>query len=63
MLADLQPKLFQELWKESLSLDVEPISAVIERIELLAPDTGKVLLTLLDDFHMRRLRELIEKAG
>jgi len=63
MLADLQPKLFQELWEESLSLDVEPIPAVIERIELLAPDTGKVLLTLLDDFHMRRLRELIEKAG
>ena len=63
MLADLHPKLFQELREESLSLDVEPISAVIERIEPLAPDTAKVLLTLLDDFHMRRLRELIEKAG
>jgi hypothetical protein len=37
MLADLHPKLFQELREESLSLGVEPISAVIERIEPLAP--------------------------
>ena len=63
MLADLQPKLFQELWEESLSLDVEPISAVIERIEPLVLDTAKDRLTLLDDFHMMRLGELIEKAG
>ena len=46
-----------------MSLDSEAISAVIERIEPLAPDTAKGLLTLLDDFQMRRLRELIEKAG
>lgn len=29
MLADLHPKLFQELREASLSLDVEPISAAI----------------------------------
>jgi hypothetical protein len=42
---------------------VEAISADIERIEPLVPDKAKDLLTLLDDFHMMRLRELIEKPG
>jgi CheY-like chemotaxis protein len=63
MLADLPADLLQELRETSLSLDVEAISAVIQRIEPLAPDTAKGLRTLLDDMQMARLRELIEKAG
>ena len=63
MLAGLPPHLLQELRETSMSLDSEAISAVIERIEPLAPDTAKGLQTLLDNFQMRRLRELIEKAG
>ena len=63
MLAGLPPQLFQELRETSMSLNSEAISAVIERIEPLAPDTAKGLQTLLDDFQMRRLRELIEEAG
>ena len=63
MLAGLPPQLLQELRETSMSLNSEAISAVIERIEPLAPDTAKGLQTLLDDFQMRRLRELIEEAG
>jgi len=63
MLAGLPPHLLQELRETSKSLDSEAISDVIERIEPLAPDTAKVLQTLLDGLQMRRLRELIEKAG
>jgi hypothetical protein len=53
----------KKLREASLSLDVEAISADIERIEPLVPDKAKDLLTLLYDFHMMRLRELIEKPG
>jgi len=63
MLADLPAELLQELRGEALSLNREAITAVIERIEPLAPDTAKGLRTLLDDFRMGRLRELLEKAG
>ena len=63
MLADLPADLLQELRETSLSLDVEAISAVIQRIEPLAPDTAKGLLTLLDDMQMGRLQKLMEKAG
>ena len=63
MLADLPADLLQELRETSLSLDMEAISAVIQRIEPLAPDTAKGLLTLLDDMQMGRLQKLMEKAG
>jgi CheY-like chemotaxis protein len=60
MLADLPPELLQELRKTSLSLNRAAISAVIERIEPLAPDTAKGLRTLLDDFQMGRIGKLLE---
>jgi signal transduction histidine kinase/ligand-binding sensor domain-containing protein/CheY-like chemotaxis protein len=63
MLADLPAELLQELRGATLSLNIEAISAVIERIEPLAPDTANGLQILLDDFQMGRLQELIEKAG
>jgi hypothetical protein len=62
MLADLPAELLQELRRTALSLNSEAISAVIERIEPLAPDTANGLRTLLDDMQMGRLQELIEKA-
>ena len=60
MLADLPEDLLQELRKTSLSLNRKAISAVIERIEPLAPDTAKGLRTLLDDFQMGRIGKLLE---
>ncbi len=62
-LADLSAELLQELRAATMSLNIEAITAVIERIEPLAPDTAKGLRTLLDDLQMGRLQELIEKAG
>jgi CheY-like chemotaxis protein/anti-sigma regulatory factor (Ser/Thr protein kinase) len=64
MLADLPAELLQKLRGATLalmSLNIDAISAVIERIEPLAPDTAKGLRTLLDDFQMGQLRELLEK--
>ena len=63
MLADLPAELLQELRGATLSLNSDAISAVIERIEPLAPDTANGLRTLLDNMQMGRLQELIEKAG
>ena len=63
MLADLPAELLQELRGANLSLNSDAISAVIERIEPLAPDTANGLRTLLDNMQMGRLQELIEKAG
>ena len=59
MLAELPPDLLQELRETLLSLDREVISAVTERIESLAPDTAKGLRTLLDDFQIGRIRDLL----
>ena len=60
MLADLPVDLLQELRETSLSLDRQAISAVIESTERLAPDTTKGLRTLLENFQMGRIRELLE---
>jgi hypothetical protein len=59
MLADLPADLLQELWQMSLLLDVEAISAVIQRIEPLALDTAKGLQTLLDNFEINLIRDLL----
>jgi hypothetical protein len=61
MLAELPAELLRELREATLSLNNEAITAVIERIEPLAPDTAKGLRALLDDLQMGRLQELIEK--
>jgi hypothetical protein len=60
MLAELPPELLIELREKSLSLDREAISAVIERIEPLIPNTAKGLRNLLDDFQIGRIRDLLE---
>ncbi len=59
MLAGLPPHLLQELRETSMSLDSEAISAVIKRIEPLAPDTAKDLQTLMDDFQIGRIHDLL----
>jgi len=59
MLADLPAELLQELRRTTLSLNSAAISAVIERIEPLDPDTAKGLQTLMDDFQIGRIHDLL----
>jgi signal transduction histidine kinase/FixJ family two-component response regulator len=59
MLADLPAELLNELRDATLSLNREAISAVIERIEPLAPDTAKGLRTFLDEYQIGRIRDLL----
>jgi predicted ATPase/signal transduction histidine kinase/CheY-like chemotaxis protein len=59
MLADLPPDLLRELHKATLVLNRETILAVIERIEPLAPDTAKGLETLMDNFQVGLIRNLL----
>ena len=63
ILAELPAELIQELREATLSLNRKAISAIIDRIEPLAPDTALGLRTLLDDFQMGRIEELIEKTA
>ena len=63
MLADLPEELLRELRGAILLLNSEAITAVIERIGPLAPETAQGLQTLLDGVQMGRLQELIAKAG
>jgi CheY-like chemotaxis protein len=60
LLADLPAEFLQEFRGATLSLNREAISEVIDRIEPLAPDTAKGLLTLPDDFQIGRIRDLLE---
>ena len=57
MLADLPAELLQELREATKSLDSEAITAVIKRIEPL--DTAKGLQTLMDDFQIGRIHDLL----
>ena len=59
MLADLPTELLQELREATLTLNSEAITAVIERIEPLDPDTAKDLQTLMDDFQIGRIHDLL----
>ena len=59
MLAELPAELLQELREATKSLNSEAITAVIERIEPLAPDTAKGLQTLMDDFQIGRIHDLL----
>jgi PAS domain S-box-containing protein len=61
-LADLPIELLQELREATLSLNSEAITALIARIEPLAPDTAEGLRTLLDDLQMGRLQDLLEEV-
>jgi|GEM_PF-2065436 len=59
LLEGLPAELLQELNKACLSLDTEAISTVIKRIEQQSPNTAKGLQSLLDDFQIGRIRELL----
>jgi len=59
MLTELPAELLNDLRQATLALDREAISAVIDRIEPLAPDTAKGLRTLLDEFQIGRIRDLL----
>ena len=59
MLADLPADLLQELRETIPALNREAISAVIERIEPLAPDTANGLREMLDKFQMTKLMNLL----
>ena len=62
MLADLPAELLQELREATKSLNSEAITAVIKRIEPLDPDTAKGLQTLMDDFQIGRIYDLLGEA-
>ena len=53
--------LLQGFREATMSLNSEAITAVIERIEPLAPDTTKGLRTVLDGLQMGRLQDLPEE--
>jgi signal transduction histidine kinase/CheY-like chemotaxis protein len=59
MLAELPRELFEELRKTTLALDREATLLVIERIKAQAPETADGLRTLVMDFQMGRLGELL----
>ena len=59
MLADLPAELLQELREATKSLDSEAITAVIERIEPLDPDTAKGLRILMDNFQTGLISDLL----
>lgn len=59
LLEALPAELLQELTKACLSLDTKAISGIIERIEPLSQDTAKGLQTLLDNFQIGQIRDLI----
>jgi len=59
MLAELPQELLRELRQAIRVLDREAIFAVIERIEPLAPDTAKGLRTLMDNFQIGVISDLL----
>jgi CheY-like chemotaxis protein len=63
MLTDLPEELLRELREATLELDREAISVVIERVELVAPDTAKGLRALLDDYQIGQIRDLLGESN
>ena len=61
MLAELPPKLLQDLGETTLVLNMEAILEVIERIEAHAPDTAENLRALVQNFQIDRIREVLEE--
>ena len=59
MLAELPPELLRDLRDATLALDRGAVFAVIERIEPLALDTAKGLRTLMDNFQIGLIRDLL----
>ena len=59
MLADLPGELLQELRETTLALSQEATLEVIERISEHAPDTAENLRTLVNNFKIARILELL----
>ena len=59
MLAELSPDQLKELRQACLSAKRQAISDIIDRIETLAPDTAKGLRTLLENFQIARIHDLL----
>jgi signal transduction histidine kinase/CheY-like chemotaxis protein len=62
MLAELPLELLQELNQTTLVADREETLAVIERVEAQEPETAAGLRTLVENFQMGRVRELLKEA-
>jgi len=62
MLAELPPELLEDLRQTILVLDREASLQIIERISARAPDTAEGLRTLVQDFRMGRLGELLSEV-
>jgi DNA-binding NarL/FixJ family response regulator len=62
MLAELPPEQLKELSEACLLTDRQAISDIIDRIDPLAPDTAKGLRTLLENFQIARIHDLLEEV-
>jgi hypothetical protein len=62
MLAELPGELLEELQGTTLALDREATLQVIERIKAQAPETAEGLRTLVMDFQMGRLGEILREV-
>jgi hypothetical protein len=62
MLADLPPEWIRDLRLAIQMLDREAAFAIIKRIEPLAADTSAGLRSLLDNFQMKQIGDLLEQA-
>ena len=63
MLGELPGDLLEELRETTLALDREATLQVIERIKAHAPETADGLRTLVMDFQMGQLREILREVG
>ena len=63
MLAELPPALLQDLDKTTLVANREAIFKVIERIAEHTSETAEILRTLVQDFEIERIRELLAELG
>jgi len=61
MLADLSPKLLQELNETTLVMDREATLEVIERIEAQAPEIAAGLQKLVENYQLGRVRDLLKE--
>ena len=59
MFAGIPENLLNELHQAAIKLDIKAISEVIDRIEPLAPDTAKDLKSLLKNYRLGRITDLL----
>ena len=63
MIAELPAEFLQDLDKTTLVANREAILKVVERIAEHAPDIAVLLRTLVQNFEIERIRELLAEAG